>query len=85
MCQVSSVHVLGFRAAIQNPGLLRAQGLVGGDKQVGNYNTERLCYARGKPGVFQKGLFLLDSSEFLSRFRLQAEILVWSGERKQFA
>lgn len=84
MCQVSSLHVLGFRDAVQNPGLLRAR-LVGGDKQVGNYNTERLCYARGKPRVFQKGLFLLDSSEFLSRFRLQAEILVRSGEMKQFA
>lgn len=39
-CGPSSMHVLGFRDEIHNPGLLRAHSFVGGDKQVGNYNTE---------------------------------------------
>lgn len=34
------MRVLGFRDEIHNLGLLRAQGFMGGDKQVGNYNTE---------------------------------------------
>lgn len=34
------MHVLGFRDEIHDPGLLRSQGLVGGDKPVDNYNTE---------------------------------------------
>lgn len=39
-CGPSSRHVLGFRDEIHNPGLLRAQGFVEEDKQVGNYNSE---------------------------------------------
>lgn len=36
----SSMHVLGFRDGIHNPGLLRALGLVGRDKPVDNYSIE---------------------------------------------
>lgn len=51
----SSIHVLGFGDEIHNLGLLRAHSLVGGYKEVDNYNTGWMVSAvcvRGKPTVF---------------------------------